>query len=394
MKRNAAIIGVGETPYRSHHDNTIPELSQQAALQALEMAGMSIDDIDAIVYSIAPAEFVGVLEPDKWAVDAVGGRNKPFMRVHTGGATGGSAAQAGYFHVASGLFDSVLVVGADKVRECKDSQQVLNTIWDPLYERQFGLNTIAMMACMVTRRMYKYGTTEEQLAGAAVRNWANALNNPNAHLKGKITVEDVMKSPYYYWPIKKYDTCPASAGGAAMVIVSEKKAKKLCTRPAWINGCGGIANTVFLGDRMGGAAMMDFGDMDDMATAAREAYRQAGIYDPVKQIQVADLYSPFTINDLNAVEALGFCRKGESEKLFDEHFFDMDGAVAISPSGGTLCTNPIGVTALVRVCDAALQILGKAPAKMQVKNVKNAVATGIGGSHQFHAVTVLGSDHN
>jgi acetyl-CoA C-acetyltransferase len=394
MKRNAAIIGVGETPYSSRPDYTIPELSQDAALQALKMAGMSIDEIDAIVYSAAPSEFAGVLEFDKWSVDAVGGRNKPYMRVHTGGATGGSAAQAGFFHVASGLYDSVLVVGADKVRECKDSQQVLNTIWDPLYERQFGLNTISMAAFMAVRRMYKYATTEEHMALIAVRNWKNALNNPNAHLKGNITVEDVMKSPYYYWPVKKFDTCPASGGGAAIVIVSEKKAKELCTRPAWINGCSGIANTVFMGDRMGGAAIMDYADWDDLATAAKEAYKQAGICDPLKEIQVADIYAPFSVTELGAVEALGFCRKGESEKLNEEGFFDMDGALPCSPSGGTLCSNAIAVTALVRVCDAALQVLGKAPKKMQVKNVKNAVATGLGGSFQFHTIMVLGQDHN
>jgi acetyl-CoA C-acetyltransferase len=394
MKRNAAIIGVGETPFTSRQDYTNPELSQQAALKALDMAGMTMADIDAVVYSMAPAEFLGVLDPDKWAVDAVGGLDKSFMRVHTGGATGGSAAQAGYYHVASGLFDAVLVVGADKVRECKDSQQVLNTIWDPMYERQFGLTTITMAAYQAVRRMHKYGTTEEQMARVAVRNWKNAMNNPSAHLKGTITVEDVMASPYYSWPIKRLDTCPSSAGGAAIVIVSEEKAKKLCTRPAWIKGCHEIANTVFMGDQMGGAADMDYADWDELAMAAKVAYRQAGIVYPLKEIQVADVYAPFTVTELSIVEALGFCKKGESERLNETNFFDMDGEVAVSPSGGSLCNNPIAVTALCRVCDAALQVLGKAPPKMQVKNVKNAVATGIGGSFQFHTIMVVGSDHN
>jgi acetyl-CoA C-acetyltransferase len=394
MKRNAAIIGVGQTAYLSRHDSTIPELSQQAALQALKMAGMTMDDIDAVVYSMAPSEFLGVNDPDKWSVGAVGGINKPFMRVHTGGATGGSAAQAGFFHVASGLYDSVLVVGADKVRECKDSQQVLNTIWDPMYERQFGLTTIVMAAFQAVRRRYRYKTTEEQLARVAVRNWRNALNNPVAHLKGNITTGDVMQSPYYCWPIKKYDTCPSSAGGAAIVIVSEKKAKQLCTRPAWIKGCSEVANTVFMGDQMGGAAEMDYADWDELAIAAKEAYRQAGIVNPLKEIQVADVYAPFTVCELAIVEALGFCKKGESEKLNESNFFDMDGEIAVSPSGGSLCTNAIAVTALARVCDAALQVLGKAAPKMQVGNVRNAVATGIGGSFQFHTIMVLGSDHN
>ncbi len=394
MKIRAAIIGVGQTPYRSRQDYTIPELSQLAAMQALDMAGMTMDEIDAVVYSMAPSEFLGVNDPDKWSVDAVGGRNKPFMRIHTGGATGGSAAQAGFFHVASGLFDSVLVVGADKVRECKDSQQVLNTIWDPVYERQFGLNTITMAAFQAIRHMYKYGTTEEQMALVAVRLWRNALNNPVAHLKGEITIDDVMNSPYLCWPVKRYDTCPSSAGGAAIVIVSEEKAKKLCNRPAWIKGCSEIANTVFMGDQMGGAAEMDYADWDELAIAAKEAYHQAGITNPRKEIQVADVYAPFTSTELAIVEALGFCEKGESGRLNEEGFFNMDGEIPISPSGGSLCTNAIAVTALARVCDAALQVSGKAPTKMQVKDIENAVATGIGGSFQFHTIMVLGTDYN
>jgi len=391
-KRKAAIVGVGQTPYRSHHDYTLPELSQQAAWAALEDAGMAMDDIEAVVYAMGPSEFLGMNDPEKWCVDAVGGRDRPFMRIHTGGATGASAVHAGFYHVASGLFDAVLVVGADKVRECRDSQQVLNTIWDPLYERQFGLTTITMAAFQAVRHMHLYGTTEEQMALVAVRSRANALHNPVAHLKGRITVGDVMGSPYLCWPVKKYDTCPSSAGGAAVVIVSERRAKRMSTRPAWIKGCSEYANTVFLGDQMGGGAEMDFADSDILALATKEAYRQADISNPLKEIQVAELYAPFTICELSMVEALGFCRKGESGRLNEEGFFSLDGRVAVNPSGGTLCANAIAVTALARVCDGALQVMGKAPPGMQVGRVRNAVCHGEGGSFQFHAVVVLGED--
>jgi acetyl-CoA C-acetyltransferase len=390
MKQRAAIIGVGQTPYRSHHPYTIPELSQQAAMRALEMAGMTMADMDAIVYSMGPSQFLGVNEPDKWCADAVGGRGKPYMRIHTGGATGASAAQAGFCHIASGIFNKVLVVGADKVRECKDSQQVLNTIWDPFYERQFGLTTITMAAFQAVRHMHRYGTTEEQMALVAVRSWNNALGNPLAHLKGKIRVDDVLKSPYYCWPIKKYDTCPSSAGGAALVIASEEVVKKSGRKPAWIKGCSETANTVFLGDQMGGRAQMDFCDSDILAMAAGEAYRQAGIHDPAQEIQVAEMYAPFTICELSMVEALGFCKKGESGRLNEEGFFTMNGRVAVNPSGGTLCSNAIAVAALARICDGALQVMGLAPEAMQVENVRNVVCTGEGGSFQFHAVMILG----
>lgn len=391
-KRKAAIVGVGQTTYRSNHDATLPELSFHAAKAALDDAGMEMAEIEAVIYAMGPSEFLGVNDPDKWCVDSVGARNRPYMRIHTGGATGASAVHAGFYHVASGLFDSVLVVGADKVRECRDSQEVLNTIWDPLYERQFGLNTITMAAFQAVRHMHLYGTTEEQMALVAVRSWRNALNNPVAHLKGRITVENVMASQYLCWPIKKYDTCPSSAGGAAVVIVSEKKAKKIKSRPAWIKGCSEFANTVFLGDQMGGRAEMDFADSDILALAAKEAYSQAGINDPLNDIQVAEIYAPFTISELSMVEALGFCGKGESGRHNEDGFFDMDGKVAVNPSGGTLCSNAIAVTALARVCDGALQVMGKAPPGMQIPKVRNAVCHGEGGAFQFHAVVVLGTD--
>lgn len=393
MKNRVAIVGVGETRFRTQlPELTFPELAQQAALGAVEDAGMSMDEIEAVVFSMAPSEFMGVNDPEKWAVDACGGKDKPFMRIHTGGATGGSAAQAGFFHIASGLYDSVLVVGADKVAETPDAQHVLNLIWDVLYEKPLALNTITMAAMQAVRHINKYGTTEEQMARVAVRLWKNALNNPNAHLRGNITIDDVMNSPMMAYPLKRYDCCPRSSGGAAVVMVSEKKAAELTTRPAWINGIGGIANTVFMGDKMGPRLITDHGDWDELAMAARSAYKMAGIGDPKKEIQVAEIYAPFSISEIQGVEALGFCEKGKGGPLNEEGFFDMDGYLPVNPSGGTLCTNPISVTALVRICDAALQVRGKA-GKMQVQNVRNAVATGVGGSFQFQTAMVLGADY-
>ena len=394
MKTNVAIVGVGETKYRTQiPDLNFSELAQQAALSALADAGMTMDEIEAVVFSMAPSEFMGVNDPEKWAIDAIGGRNKPFMRIHTGGATGGSAAQAGFYHVASGLFDSVLVVGADKVAQTPDAQHILNLIWDPFYEKPMALNTITMTALQAIRHMYKYGTTEEQLALVAVRSWKNAINNPYAHLRGKITVDDVMNSRMMSWPLKLYDCCPRSSGAAAAIMVSERKAKRLKTKPAWINGVGATSHTVFMGDKMGPWADTDHGDWDELAMAAKMAYKMAGIQNPKKEIQVAEIYAPFTICEILGVEALGFCEKGRGGILNHEGFFEMDGPLPVNPSGGTLCANPIAVTALVRVCDAALQVMGKAENR-QVKNIQNALATGVGGSLQFHTIMVLGSDPN
>jgi acetyl-CoA C-acetyltransferase len=388
-----AVIGVGETVFKTRiDDKTYVELAQDAAKAALDNAGLTPDDIDAIVFSMAPTQFMGVNDVDKWAVDSVWASGKPFMRVHTGGATGGSALHAGFAHVASGMFRTVLVVGADRVTETRDAQHILNLIWDPFYEQDFALNTVTMTALSTQRYMHKYGTTEEQYARVVVRSRKNALKNPYAHLKGNITVDDVMKSPRMSWPYKLFDICPRSAGAAALVLANQEVTKERCSRPAFINGIGGTTSTVFMGDRVGPFSDAELSDEAEFVSAGKEAYADAAITNPIKQIQVVELYDPFSSVQFPQLESLGFCKRGQAQNLSDEGAFDMGGLLSVNPSGGTLCSNPIGVTGLVRVADAALQVMGKA-GEGQVAGVQNALATAIGGSVQFVNCTILGADY-
>jgi acetyl-CoA C-acetyltransferase len=393
MKRPVAVIGVGQTRFTSHHaDKTYVELAQDAAKAALDDAGLTPDAIDSVVFSMAPTEFMGVNDADRWAVDSVWAAGKPFTRIHTGGATGGSALQAAYFQVASGLHRSVLVVGADRVAETPDAQHILNLIWDRFYEHDFALNTVTMTALAAQRYMHRYGATEEQFARVVVRARKNATKNPYAHLKGAITVDDVMRSPRISWPFKRFDICPRSSGAAAMVVTDLATAKKHCARPAFINGVSAITHSVFMGDRLGLWSETEFSDHDGFWMAARECYRQAGIVDPWREIDVVETYDPFSSFQFPQLESLGLCGRGRAGAIADAGGFDLDGEVAVNPSGGTLCTNPIGVTGLVRALEAALQVMGKAEAR-QVPNVRNAVATAIGGSTQFFTCTAFGADH-
>jgi len=391
-KNRAAIIGVGETVFRKHHpDKTYVELAQEAAVKALADAGLTMDAIDAVVFSMAPTQFMGVNDADKWAVDSIFAAGKPFLRVHTGGATGGSALHAGYAHVASGMYRAVLVVGADRIAETPDAQHILNLIWDRFYEHDVALNTVTMTALSTHRQMHFHGTTQEQFARVVVRARRNAMKNPHAHLKGIITIDDVMRSPRVAWPYKLFDICPRSSGAAAVVVAHEDIAKEVCSRPAFINGIGAIANTVFMGDRMGPSADTEMSEIPEAAYAGREAYAQAGITDPIRQIQVVELYDPFSSTQFPQLESLNFCKRGEAARLSDEGAFEPGALLTVNPSGGTLCTNPIGVTGLVRVADAALQVMGKA-GEAQVPGVRNALATALGGSVQFATCTVLGAD--
>jgi acetyl-CoA C-acetyltransferase len=388
-----AIIGVGETVFKSHHpDKTYVELAQQAAGAALADAGLVPDEIEAVVFSMGPTEFMGVNDADKWAIDSIWGAGKPFMRIHAGGATGGAALHGAYAHVASGLFRTVLVVGADRVAETPDAQHVLNLIWDPFYEHDIALNTVTMTALSTQRQMHLYGTSEEQFARVVVRARGNALKNPYAHLKGRITVDDVMSSPRVAWPYKLFDICPRSSGAVAVVLANEEVAKRHCTKPAFVQGIGAVANTVFMGDKVGPFADIELADLAELEIAGRECYAHAGVTDPLKEIQVTELYDPFSSMQFPELESLGFCKRGEAAGLSDEGAFEVGALLSVNPSGGTLCTNPIGVTGLVRVADAALQVMGKA-GESQAPGVKRALATAIGGSAQFFTCTVLGTDY-
>ena len=392
-RQRVAAVGVGQTEFCHTRDaDTYANLLRTATARALESSGMRIDDIDAIVLGLAPETLMGVNHAERWCIESLYGRLKPVMRVQTGGATGLSAVQAGYHHVASGRFRSVLVVGADRVAESGDAQQIFNKIWDPFYERDLPLTTISMIAMSASRYMHRYGTTERDMARASVKSHAGGAKNPYAHIRREVTIEEVLESRYLAWPLKLLDACPQSAGGCAIVLCAEDAVDESVHTPVWISGIGMSGDTYFIGDRVGPASgRFDYGDAESLYTAANLAYAMAGITDPTNEIDVVETYASFSPVELHNVEALGLAELGKSAPLFWDGTFDLGGRLPVNPSGGTICTNPISVTAMVRFAEATLQIQGRA-GEHQVPGAEIAVATGAGGSHQFFNVAVLTSE--
>lgn len=394
MTEPVGVLSTFQTPYRSSYPElNFAEQAQQAALGALRAAGMRPDDIDAIVFSLAPTSFMGIADADRWAIDGIFGAGKPVLRVHTGGATGGSAVHAGYALVRSGWHRTVLIVGAERITETPDAQEVLNLIFDPFYERDMPLSTNTNVALLATRWMKRHGVTQEELARVTVRQRRNALRHPYAHLKGEITVDDVMASPMIAYPFKLFDICPRSSGSAAMIIGNAEGIDAFQSRPAFINGIGSMTDTYWVGDRVVPSSQSEYFGLELASMASRDCYRRAGITDPFHQIQVAELYDPYTVMNPVQLEALGFCAPGKAVRYEDDGLWDIDGGgVAVSPSGGTLCSNAISVSGLARCIDAASQVMGTAGG-IQVRNVRNALATANGGIFQFHNITVFGDDY-
>lgn len=392
---NVGIVGFGQTKsVTTRTDVTFPELVKEGSDLALEAAGMTIDQIEAFVYPLAPDALIGVNNGERWVIDALGATGKPFMRVNNGGATGMSAVLAAYTHIASGLFDVVLVAGADRVSESGSAQSVLNKMWDVGYERMVPLNTITMLAMSAQRYMQKYDSTEEDMALVAEKNRYHASLNPYAHLRTPVTVEEVLASRLLAWPIKLGDACPASTGAAGVVMVSERYAKEHGLEVAWIRGLGQNTETLFMGDRVGPKHVGDHADAVALEHAFNLAYTQAGITDPYSQVDVAEVYAPFSSVELHVIEAAGFAERGGSPAMLRQGRFRLgtsEGPV-VNPSGGTLCTNPIAVTGAIRVGEAANQVLGRAPAAIQVPDARIAIASAIGGDHQFYSTMVISTD--
>lgn len=386
---NVAAIGVGQTRFGKTADvGGYPSLLRESSQRALASCALTMDDIDAVVLALAPESLMGINHAERICVDAIAARGKPLLRVQTGGATGLSAVQAGYLHVASGMFDKVLVVGADRVAESGDAQQIFNKIWDPFYERSLPMTTISMIAMSAGRYMHRWGMTERQMAAVSVKDHANAMLNPHAHIRREVTVDQVLESRYLAWPLKLLDACPQSAGGCAVVLSSERSLDSADV-PAWISGIAMAGDTYFVGDRVGPCVgRFDYGDAEALSVAATRAYEQAGIGDPVAEIDAVETYASFSPVEIHNVEALGLAPLGTAGPLFEEGHFDLSGKTPVNPSGGVLCTNPISVTAMVRFAEAALQIQERADDR-QVPNARTVVATGAGGSHQFFNVAVL-----
>jgi len=371
MPRNVAIVGTGQTKHMSRiEDANMMELVNEAAVRALEDAQLGVKDVDAVVFGNMEL-FEGRALPDMWIAEGAGGYLKHALKIATGGTSGTSAAIAGYHHVASGLFDVVMVVGFEKHSEGHTFAGMALT--DPMWDRHVASAAVGNFALSISQYMASRGVTQEQAAKVAVKARRNACNNPYAHLQmPDITVDKVLNSRIIAYPIHLLDMCPTSDGACAIIYASEDKAKKICTNPAWMKVAVTRHDHPYLGDHDNRLATIR-----TLRDAVREAYKKVGITNPLKQIDVAEIYEPVTYAELAWYEALEFCQDGEGGRLIDEGVTEMGGELPVNPSGGVLSTNPVGASGVIRVAEAALQIHGRG-GKRQVPDVKTALVTGYG----------------
>ena len=373
------IIGVAQTKYRRYNPASHAELAYQVTREALDDAGLTIDDIDNTI-TVCNDFWDGRTISCMAITEATGSHRVPTTNVEGDGTYG---ALMGAMRILSGLHKLTLVVAQSKISEGIPAI-ISNAMFDPVYERALGVDTISSSALQMRRYMSKYGITEEQCARVSVKNHMNARSNPYAHLPLDITVEDVLESRVLADPIKLLDASPISDGACAIIMAEEETARERCSKPIWINGVGHCADAYHLGDR-------DLADVDALISAAERAYKMAGISDPIKEIDVAEIYDAFSYMELMWMEGLGLCEQGEAGTMIDSGITELCGVLPINPSGGVLSAHAVQVAGLARIAESVLQLRGEAGDR-QVDGARIALAHGIEGAcGQGHCVFVLGN---
>ncbi|HLE48204.1 MAG TPA: thiolase domain-containing protein [Candidatus Thermoplasmatota archaeon] len=385
-KRRVAVIGAGLTKFVRRAQETPRELTYYAAKEALNSAGMTMRDIECVTLGSAPDAFDGLHMKAEYLVDGAAGFGKPYMRNYVGGGTGVFAPIHGYFHVASGLFDTCMVVAEEKMSPCKPTSQAgFNSIFDNLTERNLGPNLIWIFALEMRRYMETHGIPHEWIAEVSVKNKSNALDHPAAQIAKKITVEDVLKSEMLADPVHLLDISPVSDGAGAVILASEEVARRYTDQPVFIDGVGWNLDTAYWTNR-------DLYYPRYVRAAAEMAYKMAGIHDPPKEIDLAEPYDPFDYKELHHMEGLKLCKKGQAAKLTHEGQTQRDGDMPTCPSGGLLGVgNPIAAAGMMKIAELFWQLRGEAGKRQVPGDPRTGVAQAWGDLMQVGTVVVMRS---
>ncbi len=301
-------------------------------------------------------------------------------------ATGNDAIRNGTIAVASGMYDVVLVVGADKVRETASNV----TFWewaamtrDVAWDYPLGLIAPANFALHAARYLHESPATREHMAMVAVKNHFHALKNPKAQLRYEITVEQALAAPLIADPFGVYDCTPQSDGAAAVILAAEEIADRYTDRPVWVRGVGiGM-------DRVMHQHKKDMTSFPPTIRAAKAAMSMAGV--TPRQIDVAEVHDCFTGVELINYEDLGFASRFEAYKLIEAGETYVGGSMPVNPSGGLKAKgHPPGATGVAQCYELFNQLRGEA--ENQVDGARIALAHNIGGPTAVAAVTVLSTD--
>jgi len=387
IKDRVAIVGMGCTRFGEHWDKGADELLVEAANDAFASAGVDKEGVDAYWVGTAQSGMAGLLLAKPLELTG-----KPVVRVENMCATGAEALRQAAYAVASGAYDVAMAIGVEKVKD--SGQQGLNAAPIPNDGTPRTLTAAAMFSMIVPAYSHKYGVDQaevkEVLARIASKNHANGALNPRAQFRKPMTVQALLAMPPVAGTLSVFDCAGVADGSAAAIVVRAEDAHRFTDRPLYVKALSSVAGN--------GQGLLDpeydYTTFPEIVACAVDAYRQAGITDPRRQLAMAEVHDCFTPTELVLMEDLGFAERGTAWKEVLAGAFDLHGDLPVNPDGGLKSFgHPVGASGLRMMFEAWLQLRGEA-GERQVDTTRGLALThNLGGypGEMVSFISVLGS---
>jgi acetyl-CoA C-acetyltransferase len=382
MPNKVCVLGAGSTKYGRLNEGII-EIALDASIDAINSAGITPKDIQAGYIS----NVFGVSDKQVHMAPVImsnlGLPGVPGLTIESACGSGSIMFREAYANIAGGFYDCVLGLGVEKITHTGTIQSttLFSYCSDFFYEGGNGASFPGLFASIARAYMAKYKASEEDLASVAVKNHENGVLNPKAHVRKKITIDDVMKSPIVASPLKLYDCCPFSDGASAVILCNEDFAKKSGRPFVEVIGSGRGASSAAVQGRD------DITTIPSTVAAATQAYKMAGI--TAKDIDFAEVHDCFTIAEIIDIEDLGFFKKGTGANAVREGSTSRTGEIPINPSGGLKSKgHPIGATGIGQVVEVFEQLTGKAEQRT-VRDAEIALTHNFGATGASAAVHIF-----
>lgn len=383
--RRVAVIGVGVTKF-GKHDRTSTELFAEAARDAIVDAGVDPRAIQSLYYgNVTGGESERQLHMGPLAASLLGLPTIPTTRFENACATSHAAFRHAVMEIGAGVSDVVLVGGAERILHVptEHATEYFAYCSDASFEQPTGLTFPGVFALIARAHMDKYGTTEEQMAHVAVKNHRHGVHNPKAQFRKEISLETVLKSPYVADPLKLFDCCPFTDGGAAVILASEEVARRM-RRPVWVLASEAATDTMFMHEKR------DLSRVTATERAAAAAYRRAGR--GPEDVDVVELHDCFTIAEIVATEGLGLFEPGMGGPAAEKGWTSIGGKFPVNVSGGLKSKgHPIGATGAAQIAEIVTQLRDEAGPR-QVSGARTGLTHTLGGNTATVLVSLFGRD--
>lgn len=368
IKDRVAIVGMGCTQFREHWDKGADDLMVEAVQATLESAGVAKDDVDAWWLGTAQSGMSGVTLAAPLKL-----QGKPVTRVENYCATGSEALRQACYAVASGAYDMAAAVGVEKVKD--SGYQGLNAFPIPHDGTQRSLTAAAMFSLVAPAYAERYGVDPGELrrtlARIASKNHANGAKNPRAQFRREMDVDAICKMPAVAGMLSVFDCAGVADGAAAAIVVRAEDAYKYTDKPIFVKALSFVAGN--------GAGLLDpefdYTHFDECEMAAKDAYHQAGITDPRRELAMAEVHDCFTPTELVLMEDLGFSERGQAWQDCEAGVFDLHGDLPVNTDGGLKSFgHPVGASGLRMLFECWLQLRKEAPEDRQIATADRGLA--------------------